>query len=109
MDNLKERGDQMLGRRIAALRRQTGLSQAGLAQRLGISASAMGMYEQGRREPSVETLVSMAREFGVSTDFLLTGKLRSTEEDETMIKMLLDRPVTKQEMAVLLAELLMKM
>ena len=63
----------MLGARIASLRRQAGLSQAQLAGRLKISPSAMGMYEQGRREPSVETVVSLAREFGVSTDYLLTG------------------------------------
>lgn len=64
----------MLGARIAALRRQRGWSQAQLAQQLKISASAVGMYEQGRREPSAQLLVDMARELGVSTDFLLTGK-----------------------------------
>ena len=60
-----------MGARIAALRRHAGLSQAELAQRLQISASAMGMYEQGRREPSADTLVALARELRVSTDYLL--------------------------------------
>ena len=64
----------MLGERIGALRRSKGLSQADLAQKLGISASAMGMYEQGRREPAVQTLVALSRELGVTTDYLLTGK-----------------------------------
>ena len=64
----------MLGQRIAALRRQTGLTQAQLAGRLQISPSAMGMYEQGRREPSVDILLRLSRELGVSVDFLLTGK-----------------------------------
>jgi transcriptional regulator with XRE-family HTH domain len=63
----------MLGERIAALRRARGLSQAELAVKLKISASAMGMYEQGRREPSAQMLVLLARELEVSTDFLLTG------------------------------------
>ena len=40
----------MLGIRIAALRREAGMSQAQLAAQLGISPSAMGMYEQGRRD-----------------------------------------------------------
>ncbi len=111
----------MLGERIAALRRQAGLSQAELAQRLRISASAMGMYEQGRREPSVDTLVALARELQVSTDFLLTGKIRTMQEDELMTRMLLgsvdaaermltDRPqggLTRQELTVLFAALLM--
>ena len=69
----------MLGERIAALRRRAGISQAELAQRLQISASAMGMYEQGRREPSVDTLVAMAEEFQVSLDFLLTGTSRTVQ------------------------------
>ena len=40
-----------MGARIAALRRDAGWSQAELGKRLGVSASAVGMYEQGRREP----------------------------------------------------------
>ena len=39
----------MKGARIAALRRQADMSQAQLARLLGVSPSAVGMYEQGRR------------------------------------------------------------
>ena len=70
----------MLGERIGAVRRSRGLSQAELARRLGISPSAMGMYEQGRREPSAQTLVDLSRELQVSTDFLLTGKAADRED-----------------------------
>lgn len=111
----------MLGARIAALRRESGLSQAELAKRLQISPSAMGMYEQGRREPSMETLVAIAREFGVSTDYLLTGSPREQEE-AAFQEMLLsriqsadrrleqrqDRPFSRQELAVLFAAMLME-
>ena len=41
------------------------MTQAALAKRLGLSPSAVGMYEQGRREPSAQTLVDLARELGV--------------------------------------------
>ncbi len=70
----------MLGARIAALRRQAGQSQAELARNLGVSASAVGMYEQGRREPSGAILVALAEYFGVSTDYLLTGKVKAQEQ-----------------------------
>ena len=63
----------MLGSRIASLRHGYGLSQAELARRLHISASAIGMYEQGRREPSVDILIAIAQEFGVTLDYLLSG------------------------------------
>ena len=64
----------MLGTHIASLRQYCGLSQAELAQKLHISTSTVGMYEQGRREPSVDTLISLSRIFGVSLDYLLSGR-----------------------------------
>lgn len=72
----------MLGKRIAALRHASGLSQSELGKQLGVSSSAVGMYEQGRREPSVDTLVRIARLFGVTTDYLLTGASRPPPEAE---------------------------
>lgn len=65
----------MLGIRIAVLRIEKGLSQAELARRLCISASAVGMYEQGRRMPSLDLVVRLAREFSVTTDYLLIGDI----------------------------------
>lgn len=111
----------MLGTRIAALRRQAGWNQAELAQRLQISPSAVGMYEQGRREPSVDTLVEMARVLGVSVDYLLTGipQARETTALETMLRDRItsadrrleqreNRPFSRQELAVLFAAMLME-
>lgn len=64
----------MLGKRIADLRRKRGLNQSELAKKLGLSASSIGMYEQGRREPSISTVVALAEQLGVTTDYLLTGQ-----------------------------------
>ena len=111
----------MLGARIAALRREAGLNQAELAQRLQISPSAEGMSEQGRREPSADTLVAMAQLFGVSTDYLLTGQ--AAEKDQNTLETMLinritsadrhasqrtERPFSRQELAVLFAAMLME-
>ncbi|MBQ7801203.1 MAG: helix-turn-helix transcriptional regulator [Oscillospiraceae bacterium] len=112
----------MLGARIAALRKEKGLSQAELAQQLKISPSAVGMYEQGRREPAAQLLVAMAELFGVSTDYLLTGQARTPAEIAALTQMLLnrvaasdrrledrtDRPFSRQELAVLFAAMLME-
>ena len=112
----------MLGPRIAALRRQAGLSQAELAAKLQVSPSAMGMYEQGRREPPAEVLVALARVLGVSTDFLLTGQASAPVEADALTAMLLsrvttadrrlsgrtDRPFSREELAVLMAALLIE-
>ena len=63
----------MLAERICLLRRARGWSQAELAGKLQVSASAVGMYEQGRREPSLGAVVALSRVFEVSVDYLLTG------------------------------------
>lgn len=112
----------MLGHRIAALRRDAGLSQAELARKLRVSPSAIGMYEQGRREPGAEILIAMAEVFHVSVDFLLTGQARQPQEREQVSQLLLrrlraaeqklnareDRPFSRQELAVLFAAMLME-
>ena len=63
----------MLANRITLLRRTLGLSQLQLAQKLSISPSALGMYEQSRRTPSLDLLISMSQIFNVSLDYLITG------------------------------------
>ena len=69
----------MLGMRIAILRISKSWSQAELARRIGVSASAVGMYEQGRREPSLGLLVRLAQELGATTDYLLMGKMSDSD------------------------------
>lgn len=109
----------MLGARIAALRREAGMSQSELAATLKISSSAVGMYEQGRREPSAEMLLQIARLFDVSMEYLVSGKPNESESKKIcdMIASRIDsadlrtltraeRPFTRQELAVLFAALL---
>jgi len=57
--------------RIKALREERGLLQQDMADLLGISKSAYGFYEQGKREPDFDTLSALADFFKVSVDFLL--------------------------------------
>lgn len=110
----------MLGPRIAALRRNANMSQAELAVRLKISASAVGMYEQGRREPSLDIVVKLAVVFGVTTDYLLTGTVQTEQEVyrvRSMLEESLDfldarldrrqlRPFSRQELMLLMAAML---
>lgn len=64
----------MLANQITILRKRAGMSQLQLASKLNIGPSAIGMYEQGRRTPSIGLLIDMANLFGVSLDYLITGK-----------------------------------
>lgn len=64
----------MLPGRITLLRRRIGMNQFQLAEKLHLSPSTIGMYEQGRRTPNVDILIQMSRLFNVSLDYLITGK-----------------------------------
>lgn len=64
----------MLCVRIKYLREKHQMSQSELAAILNISPSTQGMYEQGRRFLSIETIVKMSDLFGVSLDYLVRGK-----------------------------------
>ena len=59
------------GIRIAKLRAAKGLSQAQLAERIGITKSMVSAYENSIRMPSYPVLIKIARVFNVSVDYLL--------------------------------------
>lgn len=60
-----------LGRRIQEFRRGKGLSQEGLAERMGVSRQAISKWESGAAVPEVDKLIQLARFFGVTMDELL--------------------------------------
>lgn len=60
-----------LGDVIRSLRQAKGMTQKEIADKLSISPSTIGMYEQNRRVPDVETISKIACVFGVSVDYLL--------------------------------------
>lgn len=60
-----------MGRKIKHLRIKCGLTQAQLADKLNISASTVGMYEQGRREPDSTTLSKICRTLDASGNYVL--------------------------------------
>ncbi len=60
-----------VGSKIKELRKRSGMTQAELAGKLGISSSAVGMYEQGRREPDNDTMLRLCDVFDISADDLL--------------------------------------
>ena len=56
-----------IGERIKALRKEKGITQKELADRLGVSASMVGQYETGVRKPKYETIQKIADSLGITT------------------------------------------
>lgn len=63
----------IIGRRIRELRLQKRMSQADLAERIGMSATYISHIETAKKHASLESLVRTADVLGVTVDHLLTG------------------------------------
>lgn len=59
------------GNKLKTLRIRDGYTQAQLAERLGLTKSVISAYETGLRMPSYDVLITVARIFKVTTDYLL--------------------------------------
>lgn len=59
------------GEKIVALRRENGLSQEALGEKLGLSRQAVSKWEADQAVPTMDNLVELSRLFGVSVDTLL--------------------------------------
>ncbi len=79
--------DYKFGNYIYDLRRKAGLTQAELAERLGVTNKAVSKWENGRAKPATDTLRNMAALFGVSVEELL--KIREGERDMEITKIVI--------------------
>ena len=68
-----------LGQRISTYRKQLGISQEALGERLGVSRQAVSKWENGTSDPSTANLLALAKLFGVSPEELLNAAQTDTE------------------------------
>lgn len=71
------------GRFIAELRRERGLTQRGLAERLNITDKAVSKWERGLSYPDITLLPDLAEALGVSAGELLNGERSQSSEKES--------------------------
>jgi len=70
-----------LGKRIAAARKKLCLTQAEIAEKLGVSFQAVSQWERGETTPDIDKLPELAQLLRVTTDWLLMGR----EEDALVL------------------------
>ena len=91
-----------LGERITSLRKARGLTQAQLAEELGVSQQSVQAYEVGRRRMPVSSLPAVARALGVSLEELFgeknhtKGKRGPASRLEQQIEEISQLPKTQQ-------------
>lgn len=61
----------MLPERLRKLRKKYNMTQAELAERLGVSASTVSSYERDTTDPSVAVIIKLSVIFDVQCDYLL--------------------------------------
>ena len=59
------------GENLKILRVEKKIGQVELAHRLGVSKGIISMWENGLREPTMSSLITLAQFFGVSIDYLV--------------------------------------
>ena len=74
-----------IGSNIANYRKGSGLTQAGLAEKLNYSDKAVSKWERGESMPDVLTLMQLAEQFEISVGDLLEDpdQLPGNPRDET--------------------------
>ena len=66
--------NESIGSRISRYRKERGLTQEALAEKLGVSSQAVSKWENDQSCPDISLLSVLSKLLGITTDELLTGK-----------------------------------
>lgn len=75
----------MIGNKIRYFRKKAGFTQAELASLMKISAAAIGLYEQNRREPDLGTIANLSQCLNVSVEDLLGLDTNNLSEPDKVV------------------------
>lgn len=95
--------DQMkVGKFMAQLRKEQGLTQEALGEKLGVTNKTVSRWETGTYMPDIELLVPLGEALGVSVNELLTGERLTNEQfrkqaDENLVEAMQESCFTVEE------------
>lgn len=61
----------IFSQRLKELRMERSLGQVALAESIGVSKAVVSMWETGKRESSMTSLIALANFYGVSIDYIV--------------------------------------
>ena len=94
--------------RLKTLRKEAGLTQVDVAEKLGISQPAYASWERGIKKPTQENLVKISKILNVSVDYLV-GNSDNTEDELDNIELLFrmnSKGLTDEEKEIFKKELI---
>ena len=65
-----------IGRRIREIRKARNMTQAELADSMGVSSQTISYVESGKKAIRPENLINLTNVLNISTDYILKGKRR---------------------------------
>ena len=77
---------QKTGRLISSLRKNLGLTQQDVAEKLGITDKTVSKWERGNGYPDITIIPELADLFHVTVDEILRGELASEEPLDSYLK-----------------------
>ena len=78
----------IIGARMRTRRRQLGLSQSDLAERLGVSFQQVQKYERGANRVAASTLLAAAQALGTSISWMVGEEASGRDDDEDVFRAL---------------------
>ncbi len=72
-----------IAKRLVQLRKQKGLSQEALAEKLNLSRQAISKWERGESSPDIENIIQLAKFYEVSFDELLSSDEYSVSNEDS--------------------------
>lgn len=102
-----------LGMMIASLRKENGMTQLELAEKMFVTDKAVSKWERDISCPDVNTIPKLAEVFGISVDELMQIKAKSQEEDKKnltpMVHMIMKAIALAMGVAVVVLSILKKL
>jgi len=86
--------EEVVKKRLKAIRENLKLNQSQFADQLGISQAAISQFEDGKRVPSIETLDKIAKSLGMSVVSLLSDDNATDDEKARLMQDLTAQLVT---------------
>ncbi len=76
-----------IGARIAQRRKELNYTQEKLAEQMNVSIQMISNLERGNKAIRIDNLIRVSEILGVSTDYILTGKITQTDHDSVVSRL----------------------
>ena len=92
-----------IGKRIQMRRKQQGMTQEQLADKMDVSIQMVSNLERGNKSIRIENLIKLSEILNISTDYILTGK-ETTEDMQTLTEQMASLSQKERKMMKLLMD-----